>query len=77
MDKDLEKWKRHVKTVPANWVQVFDRAEGQQQPISKMYYITGVPTYFLIDAAGKIAYNSDTLDPELLETEKYIQQVIR
>jgi thiol-disulfide isomerase/thioredoxin len=77
MDKDLDKWNRHVKTVPANWVQVFDRAEGQQQPISKMYYITGVPTYFLIDAAGKIAYNLDTLDPQLLETEKYIQQVIR
>ena len=36
-----------------------------------------VPTYFLIDAAGKIAYNSDKLDPELLETEKYIQQFIR
>jgi len=42
-----------------------------------MYYITAVPTYFLIDAAGKIAYNSDKLDPELLETEKYIQQFIR
>lgn len=76
LDKDLEKWKKHLETIPTNWIHVADREERQQEPISKMFYVTFVPTYFLIDAAGKIAYNSDTTDPELLETEKYIRQVL-
>jgi peroxiredoxin len=73
VDDDLQKWKNHLQTVPSEWTHLSDRQEGQQGKIQKMFYVRYIPTYFLIDAAGKIAYNSDTTDPELLDTEKYIR----
>jgi peroxiredoxin len=76
VDDDLQKWKNHLQTVPSEWTHLSDRQEGQQGKIQKMFYVRYIPTYFLIDAGGKIAYNSDTTDPELLETEKYIRSAL-
>lgn len=77
LDDDLQKWKKHVQTVPSEWIHISDRQKGQEGKIQKLFYVKAIPTYFLIDAAGKIAYNSDTTDPELLETEHYIQRLLK
>lgn len=76
LEDDLQKWKDHLQTVPSAWTHLSDRLEGQQGKIQKMFYVRYIPTYLLIDAAGKIAYNSDTTDPELRETENYIRNAL-
>lgn len=75
LDDDLQKWRKHLQTVPSEWIHISDRQKGLEGKIQKLFYVKAIPTYFLIDAAGKIAYNSDTTDPELLDTERYIENL--
>jgi hypothetical protein len=61
---------------PSDWIHISDRQKGEEGKIQKLFYVKAIPTYFLIDMAGKIVYNSDTTDPELLDTENYVQSVV-
>ena len=77
LDDDLEKWKKHIKTIPTDWLNVSDRQKGVEGHIAKSFHVTAIPTYFLINAQNMIVYNSDATDPALLRTEEYIKNELK
>lgn len=46
-----EDYKKGLKDFEVTWISAY---QGELTPIADMYKVTGYPTYFLIDAEGKI-----------------------
>ncbi|RNL55407.1 TlpA disulfide reductase family protein [Pedobacter jejuensis] len=76
LDKDFEKWKKHIRQNPKEWINISDASEYQKGRIGKLYHVSAVPTYILVNQNGIISYNSDTMDPDLSKIEKYVEQTI-
>ena len=59
LDKDIEAWKKFVKTVDSNAIHLIaDSGSVYQSKIAKLYHVKRLPTVFLLNKEGKVYYNS-------------------
>lgn len=72
-DDDVVRWKGHVKKNGLTWINVSERLKFSDSKIPKSFGIYAVPTCILIDAKGKITYNSDQEDTGLDKLEAAIK----
>ncbi|TBO36444.1 TlpA family protein disulfide reductase [Pedobacter kyonggii] len=75
-DDDVVKWKEHIKKNELTWINVSERLKFSNSKIPKSFGIYAVPTCILVDAKGKITYNSDQEDTGLDKLEAAIKHTI-
>jgi thiol-disulfide isomerase/thioredoxin len=75
-DDDVPRWKEHVKKNGLTWINVSERLKFQDSKIPKSFGIYAVPSCILVDAKGKITYNSDQEDTGLDKLETAIKKTI-
>lgn len=75
-DDDVVRWKEHVKKNELTWINVSERLKFSNSKIPKSLGVYAVPTCILVDAKGKITYNSDQEDTGLDKLEAAIKQTI-
>lgn len=57
LDTDLEKLKNYINAEEIDWRQIYAK-EGKADELVKKYSAFGLPTYYIIDQAGRIRYNN-------------------
>jgi thiol-disulfide isomerase/thioredoxin len=75
-DDDVVRWKNHVKKNELTWINVSEKLKFSDSKIPKSLGVYAVPTCILVDAKGKITYNSDQEDTGLEKLEAAIKQTI-
>jgi thiol-disulfide isomerase/thioredoxin len=75
-DDDVMRWKSHVEKNKLTWINVSEKLKFSDSKISKSFGVYAVPTCILVDAKGKITYNSDQEDTGLDKLELAIKQTI-
>lgn len=75
-DDDVVRWKEHVKKNGLTWINVSERLKFSNSKIPKSFGIYAVPTCILVDAKGKITYNSDQEDTGLDKLEAAVKRTI-
>ncbi len=71
LDTDHEKWKKAVAKDKVNWTQVID-AGGWEAPTAMNWYVSALPTSYLIDKEGKLV----AMDLEGKELEKALKYLL-
>lgn len=71
LDTDAAKWKAAVEKDKIKWTQVID-AGGWEAPTAMNWYVSALPTSYLIDKEGKLV----AMDLEGKELEKAIQHLL-
>ena len=78
LDEMTEKWKSQVIKYDLKWVNVSESVKWPDSKISKLFNVTALPFYLVIDKTGKIVYNQFQLkDESLKEIEAYIIRALR
>jgi len=75
-DDNIAKWKAHVKKNGLTWINVSERVKFQDSRIPRSLGIYAVPTCILVNAEGKITYNSDQGDTGLDKLDAAIKKTI-
>ena len=75
-DDDVVRWKNHVKKNKLIWINVSEKVKFSKSKIPKSFGVFAVPTCILVNAKGKITYNSDQEDTGLDKLEEAIKQTI-
>ena len=71
LDTETEKWKKAVAKDKVTWTQVID-AGGWEAPTAMNWYISALPTSYLIDREGKLV----AMDLEGKELEKALKYLL-
>lgn len=70
IDSSPEPWKQAIVEDETPWIHVLDESQGKNRPTkaAQLYGVRAVPSYFLIDAEGKLIgkMDHDTLEPALI-----------
>ncbi|MCJ0741388.1 TlpA family protein disulfide reductase [Pedobacter montanisoli] len=74
-DNKTDLWKKHIKEHQLDWINVSELQAPGKSKISKSFGVYAIPSYLIIDKAGKIFYNSDDTDHELLKFEQKIKEL--
>lgn len=61
-DTDKDKMKDFTKENEMKWTMICNKKEWKQNPLAKAYNIKWIPTLYLIDPEGKIAYATVTAE---------------
>lgn len=61
LDDNVKKWKEHIESDGLEWINVSERTKFENSKIAKVFNVSGIPVYILVDRSGHIAYNSDEL----------------
>ncbi|UKT64974.1 TlpA family protein disulfide reductase [Pedobacter mucosus] len=75
-DDDEVRWKSHVEKNQLTWINVSEKQKFLESKIPKSFGIYAVPTCILVNANGKVTYNSDQEDTGLDKLEVAIINVI-
>lgn len=75
-DDDELRWKNHVKKNELTWINVSEKLKFSKSKIPKSFGVYAVPTCILVNAKGKITYNSDQEDIGLDRLEAAIMHDI-
>ena len=75
-DDDVMRWKNHVKKNELTWINVSEKLKFANSKIPASLGVYAVPTCILVNAKGKITYNSDQEDTGLNKLESAIKQTL-
>lgn len=67
LDTDVEAWRTYVEDNGLNWMQHCERKTAAESAVATAYNIRWVPTFYLIDPEGKVAFA--TVDIEKMADE--------
>lgn len=66
-------WNEQIRNNDLHWINVSERVEMHESAIAKMFHVSAIPNYILVDRQGKQVYNDRHLDDgEFLRLEKFI-----
>lgn len=71
-DDDELRWKDHVKKNKLTWINVSEKLKFSKSKIPESLGVYAIPTCILVNASGKITYNSDQEDTGLDKLEAAI-----
>lgn len=73
LDEQTDTWKKQIAEHNMKWINVSERVKWQDSRMAKLFHVTAVPFYLVIDQTGKIVYNpSELKDFEYKQLEKSI-----
>lgn len=70
VDEDLEKWQKHLSTLPHGGIHL----NAESKKLRQDYMIPGIPHYIIIDALGNI-YQSNAPDPDTEEIKSILKEI--
>lgn len=77
LDDDAGKWKKEIEKIALDWIFVSENVKFENSKIASTFNVYSIPSYFLIDRAGVIKYNSVELqDMEFAKLESFIKKEI-
>lgn len=77
LDDDAGKWKEEIEKIALDWIFVSENVKFENSKIARSFNVYSIPSYFLIDRAGVIKYNSVELkDMEFVKLESFIKKEI-
>ncbi|MFC4263977.1 thioredoxin-like domain-containing protein [Ferruginibacter yonginensis] len=78
LDNKKEKWEKEISTNKYEWINVSENLEWKNSKIAKLFDVTSLPFYLVVDKNGKIIYNERQLkDVEIENIETYIQSALK
>lgn len=78
LDDKKEKWKKQISTNNSKWINVSENLTWKESKIAKLFDVTSLPFYLIIDKTGTIIYNEKELkDIDLKAIENYITTALR
>ena len=76
LDDKKDEWLNFIRNNKLTWINVSERLKFSNSKIPKSFGVYAVPTCILVNAKGKITYNSDQEDTGLDKLEAAIKQTI-
>lgn len=77
LDDNVKRWKEHIESDGVEWINVSERTKFENSKIAKVFNVSSIPVYILVDRSGHIAYNSDELhDVNFEKLESYILNIL-
>ena len=77
IDDNVELWKEHVLKNKLDWINVSERLKPEDSKIDKLFGLSAIPVYLLIDKRGVIAYNSKQSGLGLDGLNDYLKKEIK
>lgn len=78
LDDNDKRWHEHIVKNKLTWTNVSEHTSFSNSKIARKFFVSAIPTYFLIDKTGSIIYNPEELDdPDFNKLESYIQTAFK
>lgn len=78
LDSDYQKWLKHIDENGLDWINVSEKTTMQKSEIAKLFGVTTIPNYLVIDKNEQLIYNDKLMnDPEFNQLEDYVQKALQ
>jgi len=78
LDNDEPKWLKHIQDNGLEWINVSEKTTMHNSKIAKLFAVTTIPNYLVIDKNEQIIYNDKLMnDSEFDQLENYIKKALK
>lgn len=78
LDSDYQKWIKHIDENGLDWINVSEKTTMQKSEIAKLFGVTTIPNYLVIDKNEQMIYNDKLMnDPEFNLIEDYVKRALQ
>lgn len=74
-DDNVLLWKKHIIENRLSWINVSERLKARDSKIANTFFVTAIPTCFVVNKFGHIVYNSEQNDYELKQLKTTIAKM--